>query len=136
VYLSNIVAFIKAVLREYVVLLTGGAITAFLNLAERKIGRNVSWPAYGVVLLLFVIVACFRAWEKEYVANRDGPEIHLEWIPSKTFKHDEVRLRNTGRASATQVTIKGFSWPELSFVEPLVINVIHPNESEVGSRTS
>jgi len=125
------IAFLKAVLREYVVLLTGGTLTAVLGLIERHLGRSVSWSWYCVLLLVFVVIACFRVWEKEHEANRNGTEIYLEWIPSKAFKHDEVCLRNVGNVSATQVTLERFSWPEISFVGPLVINAIHPNQSEV-----
>ena len=75
---DNPVGFARTVLGAYVVLLTGGTITAALGLIERRLGHNVSWPWYCVVLLLFVVIACYRAWVREHetaeATNYHGPQ--------------------------------------------------------------
>lgn len=91
-------------------------------------------PAFWFVFLTVLPfwIGAYFAWRKQYVANRNGPDIHLDWIPPDRYgSRDEVRLSNTGKETATQVTLEKFSWPELSFPEPLVINAIHPNQAVV-----
>lgn len=45
--------------------MSGCAAIVLLGVGERLSGYNVPWYAYTGVLLLFVFVACFRAWKDE-----------------------------------------------------------------------
>lgn len=75
-----LLAFGRAVLMEYVVLITGGALTAVLALIERYSSRSIPWPAYGILLFLFFSVACYRAWNKEYQRAENEKAKHLSPI--------------------------------------------------------
>jgi hypothetical protein len=62
----NQIAFGKAIFREYIVLLTGGIITAVVGLSEHYKNQSLSWPWYCAILLSFVVIACYRAWVVEH----------------------------------------------------------------------
>jgi hypothetical protein len=71
--IKNILGFLNAITKEYVLLLTGGLITATLGVFERLRGRSIPWSWYCAVLLIFVVTACFRVWMKD-----QGRVKHLE----------------------------------------------------------
>lgn len=54
--------FLRAVWSHWVTLMSGCAAIVLLGVGERLSGYNVPWYAYTGVLMLFIFVACFRAW--------------------------------------------------------------------------
>ena len=62
---TNVVAFIRAVLRHWLALMGGGAIMVALGLFERFSGKNVPLWVYVCVLVFFVFFACYLAWRDE-----------------------------------------------------------------------
>lgn len=77
--IKNIVGFLNATVKEYAPLLTGGVITAILGVFERLRGHSISWSWYCVILLVFVVIACFRVWLKDQGrAKQLGEELEQE----------------------------------------------------------
>jgi hypothetical protein len=62
--LRDIVAFVWAVLRQWVALM-GGVIMTIITLIERERGNNISPRIYWPIIIGFVAVAVFLAWRKE-----------------------------------------------------------------------
>src|SRR5712692_7808629 len=62
--LRDIVAFLGAVLRHWVVLM-GGVITSLITLIERERGHEISPKVYWPIITGFVGIAVFLAWRTE-----------------------------------------------------------------------
>src|ERR1700738_2137238 len=62
--LRDIVAFLRAVLRHWVVLM-GGVIMSLITLIERERGDAISPKVYWPIIAGFVGVAVFLAWRTE-----------------------------------------------------------------------
>lgn len=61
--------FARAAGSHWVALMSGGIVTVMMGVSERVIGRNVPLNAYLIVILLFVILACYLAWRDERNAS-------------------------------------------------------------------
>ena len=129
---SNVLQFLRAVKREWVLLVGGGCgIVVVLTVAEHLSGQNIPWPWYVCLLALLFGIACYRAWanerdtghaiqlrliaEKEAATNPDIHveimEVHPEWNVSMVGEHpyylDEyftvrAHLTNRGRPVAVR----------------------------------
>jgi len=77
--------FLRALWREWRVLLTGGSIVAVLvliNLGGRSIPRKVNWSIIGITFIL----AAFRAWRNEWInAGRGFVEVDFASV-EEAFK--------------------------------------------------
>ena len=108
-------------------LLTGSALTALLGVWEHWQKGQLPWGYYGVFIGLCFFVASFRAWRKEYIENRKGPQILMEWNSSDR-QRDTIRLRNIGNSSALNIRVGPFSWEELTWHRQIEMSSIHPND--------
>jgi hypothetical protein len=97
----------------------------------------LSWRTWVIVfLILFIGVllegghVAIQKRDKLPAAAANGPDVVLDW-ESTSKNWDKVRLRNIGKESAFNVTLDRFSWPELSFIVPVQVNVIHPNTPDM-----
>jgi hypothetical protein len=79
-------------------------------------GKNTGWSfsASIVLAVLLLMVAAFLAWKDEYVPNRHGPEILLEW-QSHEHGPDTITIRNVGGTTAFKVAVLEFSWSVLTW---------------------
>lgn len=63
---SNVVAFFRAVQKHWLTLMSGGVITVALGIIERLSGKNVPLWAYAIIVLSFVVLACYLAFRDEH----------------------------------------------------------------------
>jgi hypothetical protein len=106
-----------AVLRKWYGWVGGSAAIGLVELLQAmKVWEHPNHKVYTFLLCFGFLVSFFQAWRDEYVPNR---------------RQDQVRLCNKGKASAIDVGLS-FSWPELSFLAPFEINVIHANGPEIA----
>ena len=63
---SNAVAFLRAVKEHWLTLMSGGVITVALGIIERLSGKNVPLWAYAIIVLAFVVLACYLAFRDEH----------------------------------------------------------------------
>ena len=128
-HLSVILAWLLAVVKAWLGWVTGSVIVAIMALGQALGWWRIGPKLYGWVVAGGFVVSAFVAWKKEYVQNRDGPDVLMEWDPSS--KHaDMVRLRNIGNKSALRVEILEFSWEGFSWHRSIEIQSIHPGEPE------
>jgi hypothetical protein len=129
-YLQHVGIWIRAVLRKWHGWLAGSAAMGLVGLLQAlKIWRDPSYKVYVILLCSGVLVSFFEAWEEEYVLNRNGPQIMLEWISkssSRSRAGDVVRLMNCGRSHAINISIGNFSAPEIRWYEPICVQSLAP----------
>jgi hypothetical protein len=73
------------------------------------------------------MMAAFLAWKDEYVPNRNGPEILLEW-QSHEYGSDTITIRNVGETTAFKVALLGFSWSALNWHRRIEFPSIDPKD--------
>jgi hypothetical protein len=104
-------------------------------------GHNfLGWPTgpkyYVTFLFIGFLCSSFTAWRKEWIENRNGPEIVISWEASRSHgRASGIRCRNVGKASAFNIVVAGFSWPELSWHMPIQIPAVHPGGEGVWMET-
>jgi len=79
-------------------------------------GKGNNWSLWAsIVLAVFLLmIAAFLAWKEEYVPNRHGPEILMEW-QSRDHGSDMIVIRNIGEKTAFNVAVLDFSWSALGW---------------------
>lgn len=55
--------FFRAVFAHWEVLMSGGVITVLLGVFEKFSAKDIPYPVYIAVIILFVFIACFLAWK-------------------------------------------------------------------------
>jgi hypothetical protein len=68
--LRDFLQFLNALWQQWLVLLTGGGLWALVTLAERATGKTVPLNLSRGILALTIVLAVFRLWHKERVANQ------------------------------------------------------------------
>lgn len=63
---SDGVAFFRAVKEHWLTLMSGGVVTVALGIIERLSGKNVPLWAYAIIVLSFVVLACYLAFRDEH----------------------------------------------------------------------
>src|SRR5437879_875708 len=63
--LKDVFAFLGAVLRRWVVLMSGGIVMVALTITERLRGTSVPPKFYWSIILGVIAMAAFLAWRKE-----------------------------------------------------------------------
>ena len=81
--------FIRAVLSHWVGLMSGGVIVVAVGVWERLAGRNVPLHVYLILVLLFIILACFLAWKDA---------------------HNEMRVRQAEAEKEQAILIASCDW--------------------------
>lgn len=84
--MRDVVGFLKAAWAEWITLLTGGSVVGVLGVWER-LRSPIPPTAYWLVILGFLLMACFRAWrrERDRVAAAEArvfqgrPQVALEY---------------------------------------------------------
>jgi hypothetical protein len=129
---SELWVWLSRVARYWHGWLPSSAIAAGIGLAQ---GLNRLQPKvwmYFVVLVLGVGYSMFRAWQEEYVANRNGPQISVEWNSrGNSRSKDFVKLRNIGSTTAFCVSFGEFSIRTVRWHDVLDIQALHPNEEVI-----
>jgi hypothetical protein len=120
--------FLKALLRHWWALMSSALFTA-LSLYVVESGKSNYWSFWASIVLavILLMMAAFLAWKDEYVPNRHGPEILLEW---RSHEHgwDAITVRNVGEATAFKVAILDFSWNALTWHRRIEFPSIDPND--------
>ncbi len=92
-------------------------------------GKSNDWGFWAstVLAVLLLMVSAFLAWKDEYVPNRHGPELLLEW-QSHEHGSDTITIRNVGETTAFQVAVLEFSWSALTWHRRIEFPSIDPND--------
>jgi hypothetical protein len=123
--------WVVAVLEIWYYWLPGSAIAALISYAQNMKWWNPGPRVYIGVLILGFIFSIFAAWRKERVENRDGPQVFMEWDSGQSWRQDLIRFRNFGKSSAVTVRVGDFSWPELYWHNPILIQSLHADGHEL-----
>lgn len=91
--LARLVQFGQAVGRQWLAVMSGGALTVALALYERVSGTLLSMTYYAVILAIFVGLASFGAWKTERLAHEQASNRvrELEGAPNITLELSETR---------------------------------------------
>jgi hypothetical protein len=76
--LRDFIEFLRAVWKEWVVLLTGGGLMAALALWQLGTGKSVPASVNWLIVGFTLIVAAFLAWRKEWIASTTGSPVHVD----------------------------------------------------------
>jgi hypothetical protein len=76
--LRDFMEFLRAVWKEWVVLLTGGSLMAVLALYQVVSGKPAPQNILWSVVALTLIIAAFLAWRKEWIASVTGSPVHID----------------------------------------------------------
>ncbi len=133
--LRDISTFLIALLHEWVVVLTGGAIIAVLqawDLSTKAVPSSVKL----VVLVLTCLVATFRAWRKEY---RDRRKLSREFSGyPRLLPVPDALEKGTFRATVTVTSNTGvatFQGPDWSVIRFRIVNdPLDPEEESVAKQ--
>ena len=128
--IKQYIAFVWAVLVAWRGWVAGTAIGALIGLSQHLGHWETPHKVYWASLGLGILYSFFTAWQKEYVANRDGPDISMEWDSGQPWNVDRVRLRNIGASSAFNVSLGPFSHPWLTWHRTVEQQSIHPTDLE------
>ncbi len=128
-YLKILWAWVLAVLRAWHGWLAGSALMGVIGLGQSLEWWKPGYKAYPVLACGFLF-SLFEAWKKEYVENRKGPQIFMEWDSGQPWHNDRLRFRNLGTSSALNVKVGPFSRPELHWYSEIEIQSIHPGDAE------
>lgn len=58
--------FLRAVLRQWILLLSGGVLIVSLGIYERISQKQIPLAYYERLLGVFFLIACYRAWLREH----------------------------------------------------------------------
>jgi hypothetical protein len=99
--------FFIAVFKEYVLLLTGGLITAIVAVFEHYRGSGVSWPWYSAILLLFVVIACYKVWLRDQgrIGDLEG-DLKIQEMRIQELR-SELAVRKERTANLTIHVVEG-----------------------------
>lgn len=117
--------FIKALLRQWWFVAStaaSGIVSAVAESMQWPMGAKV-WLSLGAV---FLFVAAFLAWRKEYLDNIGGPELILHWHSNprnagEGARWDQVEFINRGSDIAIDIRLGDFSLPELAWTHPITV---------------
>jgi len=121
--------FLKALFRHWWALMSSACFTG-LGIYILGTGKSNDWAFWAsTVLAVFLLMAAaFLAWKDEYVPNRRGPEILLEW-QSHEHGSDTITIRNVGETTAFQVAALEFSWSALTWHRRIEFPSIDPKDA-------
>jgi hypothetical protein len=113
---SDFGAWVTAVLKKYWAWLPSSAVAALLSIVAGAKGWNwPNWTYYALAALGF-LYSFFQVWRDEYVANRNAPQLTVDWVSSaKVAQYDVVTIRNTGNAPTVLVRFDDFSDETISW---------------------
>lgn len=77
----TLVAFVRAVIRHGVAILTGSILCAAIAIGEHLFGANLSWKLYATFIGLTVLWSCFEAWR-----DKDSATTNLMSVLEDTRK--------------------------------------------------
>ena len=120
--------FLRALLLHWWVLLSCALFT-LLGIFVLGTGRSNLWAFWASLILAvcLLMVAAFFAWKDEYVPNREGPEVLLEWQSQEP--RDMISIRNIGAIAAFNVAVLEFSWSALLWHRRIEFPSIDPQSS-------
>jgi len=129
-WLTDLVHWVYAVIAEWYFWLPSSALAAAINYMGQLRGWTIGRLVWVAVLSSGVVLSMFRAWRKEYVQNRTGPKIMLEWLSKGGHRrlrtHDMVRLTNCGHAIAININVGAFSSAQVTWHEPIEVQSLAP----------
>jgi hypothetical protein len=89
---SSVFQFLRAVIRHWGALVSGGAIIGFLGIWQGT-GHPVSPTVYWIVAIVGVFVACYLAWNEERVATEKA----LRDYEAEVSKNQKPDIRGMAR---------------------------------------
>lgn len=89
--MRSLLSFVKAVVRHWITLMSGGVVTVGLGIWERETGHPVRGFVYIIVLCSFVIWACFLAWREK---NAELTLVRSELEKARKRRFNEVQFRS------------------------------------------
>ena len=90
--MSFVFQFLRAVIRHWGALVTGGAIIGFLGIWQGT-GHPVSPTVYWIVAIVGIFVACYLAWNEE----REAKEKVLRGYEAEVSKNQKPDIRGVAR---------------------------------------
>lgn len=87
---TSLGAFLQAVGKHWLTLMSGGFITVALGLYERWSQTNVPIWAYAVIVVAFMLSACYLAWRDAVTAlgqRKNIPELKIVFSGEEPFVH-------------------------------------------------
>jgi hypothetical protein len=97
-----------------------------------EVAQTMHWAIGGGALfafaILFLFVAAFFAWRKEYLASVSGPLVLLRWH-SKPDSQDSVELINQDSETAFEISLGDFSYSGLKWHRRIQIPHLDPKTS-------
>jgi hypothetical protein len=124
--------FLKALLRQWWALMSCAVFTIIGIWAAAR-GKSNTWTveiSFAAAAFL-LLMAAYRAWKEEYVQNRNGPRIMMEWISKSSSTHtggDIVRLTNCGHSFAANISMEKFSLPEIKLFRFKDVQSLKPGD--------
>jgi hypothetical protein len=97
-------AFLEAILDQWVALMTGGALILAVSVIERLQKHPVPIKAYVLLCVLALFVACFFAWRQQYTKNTGTIAVQFYLPhPNSVINHDieeQIIMINTSAHTA------------------------------------
>jgi len=62
----DLILFLFAVLAHWQALATGGIVTAFVGIYERRNKTELAWQSYAFIMFMFCLYSFFAAWQDEH----------------------------------------------------------------------
>lgn len=107
-------------------------LTFIIGMWEHAHSRSLTAFILVCVSVPLFWMGAYLAWRREYIANREGPEIVLEWETSGrgSTRRDLATLKNIGKQTAVCVKIGDFSWPDLIWGRHIEVQTIDAGQKE------
>jgi len=110
--------------------LPSSSIAALFGFGDHIIKWSSPRWIWITVLVLGVAYSAFEAWRREWVENRDGPQIAMSWDSvGQPWHKDAITFRNVGSSSAFNIRLIEFSWPEISQVYSVELQALHSGKA-------
>ncbi len=124
--------FLKTLLGRWWALMSCAVFT-FIGIWAAARGKSNKWivEISLAATAFLLLVAAYRAWKDEYVQNRNGPRIMMEWISKSSSTHtggDNVRLTNCGHSLAANINMEKFSLPEIKLFRFKAVQSLKPGD--------
>jgi hypothetical protein len=97
--MSKLWLFFWAVADHWVVLVTGGVVTACLTVLQSWRGKPFSWRFTKWVLFAFIALACFLAWRDEYDRAQNLSEVKAELEGRLREREHRIEDLRSGKGS-------------------------------------
>jgi hypothetical protein len=129
--------WVAAVLKQYWGWLPSSAVAAIIGLIANAEGWTLPRYLYVGIVALGFVYSFYAVWRYEYVANRNAPQLTVDWVSLSRYTTNEFRLTgnervtisNTGDIPAIDVRLGNFSRESVTWHKQPVIQTLHAHDS-------